>query len=98
MPVSGLVKISGRRHGVVETKYARLKSVRTCRRKMLSPNSTQRINRITLENNINAEVLSQMKAVFDRADIDGGGFLDMDEFINAFLGEFGLHSSKQVSY
>eukprot|EP00210_Caulerpa_lentillifera_P000727 g704.t1 len=53
---------------------------------MLSPSSTKRANRIALEENINAEVLSQMKSVFDQADTDGGGFLDIDEFIEAFLG------------
>lgn len=53
---------------------------------MLSPTSTKRANRIALEENINAEILAQMQAVFDQADKDGGGFLDIDEFVDAFLG------------
>ncbi len=40
----------------------------------------------SLQNTINLDLLSSMKAVFDRADADGSGELDSDEFVKAFKG------------
>ena len=38
----------------------------------------------SVEDRINLHQLMELKAAFDRADIDGGGSLDMDEFLEAF--------------
>ena len=45
-----------------------------------------RAQRIVLEENINAEVLSDMQRIFAAADVDGDALLDVQEFIDAFLG------------
>ena len=38
----------------------------------------------SVEDKINLHQLVELKAAFDRADVDGGGSLDMDEFLEAF--------------
>ena len=38
----------------------------------------------SVEDRINLHQLVELKAAFDRADVDGGGSLDMDEFLEAF--------------
>ena len=38
----------------------------------------------SVEDKINLHQLMELKAVFERADTDGGGSLDMDEFLDAF--------------
>lgn len=43
---------------------------------------------ISLEENINMDVLKQVKQLFEDVDVDGGGSLDMDEFVGAFCGEY----------
>lgn len=41
---------------------------------------------ISLEDNINMEVLKQIKEIFHATDRDGGGTLDMEEFVSGFSG------------
>lgn len=43
-------------------------------------------SKISLEETINMSVLKSMKDLFEKADQDGGGFLDMEEFVGAFRG------------
>lgn len=43
-------------------------------------------DRVEIEENINGEVLNWLRQIFDATDIDQGGFLDMQEFMNAFQG------------
>ena len=43
----------------------------------------------TMEDRINLHQLMELKAAFDRADVDRGGSLDMGEFLGAFGGVLG---------
>ena len=43
----------------------------------------------SVEDRINLHQLMELKAAFDRADTDGGGSLDMEEFLDAFGGVLG---------
>lgn len=43
----------------------------------------------SVEDRINLHQLMELKAVFERADTDGGGSLDVDEFLEAFGGVLG---------
>ena len=46
-----------------------------------------------LDENINLEVLMQLKMAFQAADKDHGGDLDIDEFVTAFMGVMGDENS-----
>ncbi len=41
---------------------------------------------LTSSESINLEILASMKRVFEQADADGSGQLDIDEFVEAFRG------------
>ena len=47
----------------------------------------------SVEDRINLHQLMELKAVFERADTDGGGSLDIDEFLEAFGGVLGKNMS-----
>ena len=48
----------------------------------------------SVEDRINLHQLMELKAVFERADTDGGGSLDIDEFLEAFGGVLGKNLSR----
>ena len=48
-----------------------------------------------MEDRINLHQLMELKAAFDRADTDGGGSLDMDEFLTAFGAVLGKNLSHE---
>lgn len=50
---------------------------------------------MTLEDRINMQQLMDLKAAFNRADIDRGGTLDLHEFVLAFGGVLGRDMSKE---
>eukprot|EP00741_Cyanophora_paradoxa_P015875 tig00020909_g15326.t1 len=47
------------------------------------------------EDAINLSTLMELKEIFDRADVDGGGSLDMEEFIEAFGGVIGKNMTPE---
>lgn len=49
----------------------------------------------SVEDRINLHQLMELKAAFERADTDGGGSLDLDEFLEAFSGVLGKNLSHQ---
>eukprot|EP00965_Chrysotila_dentata_P035462 1179754-Pleurochrysis_carterae.AAC.1 len=49
----------------------------------------------SVEDRINLHQLMELKAAFERADLDNGGSLDMEEFLEAFGGVLGKNLAKK---